>query len=274
MHPDPHALKVYVDGSALKNPGGPGGIAGIAEFPDRMNRENEVVFEEGYFATTNNRMELLACINGLGYIRRHTGILGIQRAIVVTDSLYINDNHRRAPYWKLDKWLNLDKKPIENADLWNEFLRARLNVRVSLDIQWTKGKSSPVLKEVDRRAKAAARQPTNIDRGFRGGKVGRSKTPTRSASTLFDAKGQEAVINIYRKTLVGRAEDKIYFDLFAEDMKEFAAKYHAYTTAELANELHRGHCYRVRFNDDPKHPFIENILEEVVLSRAEPGSEK
>jgi ribonuclease HI len=48
MQPDPHALKLYVDGSALKNPGGPGGIAGIAEFPDRMNR------------TTNNRMELLA----------------------------------------------------------------------------------------------------------------------------------------------------------------------------------------------------------------------
>jgi ribonuclease HI len=269
MRPDPHALKLYVDGSALKNPGGPGGIAGIVEFPDRMNRDNEVIFEEGYFATTNNRMELLACTHGLDYIRRSASSLRIQRALIVTDSLYINDNHRRAAYWKPDKWKNLDGRPVENADLWNDFLSARSKVRVSMDIQWVKGKSSPILKEVDRHAKAAARQPTNIDRGFRGGKVGRSKTRARGSSTLFHATAQEAVINIYRKTLVGRSEDKIYFDLFAEDKKEFTGKYHAYTNAEKANELHRGHCYRVRFNDDPKHPFIDSILEEVTISCSE-----
>ena len=47
MQPDPHALKIYIDGSAFKNPGGPGGLAGIAEFPDHMNRANEVLFEVG-----------------------------------------------------------------------------------------------------------------------------------------------------------------------------------------------------------------------------------
>ncbi len=44
---DPHALKIYVDGSALENPGGPGGLAGIVEFPEDLNRENEVIFEDG-----------------------------------------------------------------------------------------------------------------------------------------------------------------------------------------------------------------------------------
>lgn len=58
MFIDPRALKLYVDGSALKNPGGPGGLAGIVEFHEEMNRENEVIFEEGYLATTNNRMEI------------------------------------------------------------------------------------------------------------------------------------------------------------------------------------------------------------------------
>jgi hypothetical protein len=84
---------------------------------------------------------------------------------------------------------------------------------VSLDIQWIKGKTSPILKEVDRRAKAAARHPTNIDRGFRGGKVGRSKT------------------------------------------------------------LHRGNCYRVRFNSDPKRPFIENIVEKVIIAESDVDAE-
>jgi len=266
MHPDPHALKLYVDGSALKNPGGPGGFAGVAEFPDRMDRPNEVVFEEGYLATTNNRMELLACIYGFNYVRRFAKSLDIQRAIIVTDSKYIHDNHRNAAYWKLNKWRNLDGRPIENVDLWNDFLRARAQVRVRLDIQWAKGKTSAILKEVDRHAKAAARQPTNVDRGFRGGKVGRSKTPTRSASTLFPAKGQEAVINIYRKQMAGKTERKIYFDLFAEDKKEFVAKYHAYTSIAMAVELHRGHCYRVRFNDNAKHPIIEEKIEEVSIA--------
>jgi ribonuclease HI len=31
---DPHALKIYIDGSALQNPGGSGGLAGIVVYPD------------------------------------------------------------------------------------------------------------------------------------------------------------------------------------------------------------------------------------------------
>jgi ribonuclease HI len=268
MHPDPHALKIYVDGSALKNPGGPGGAAGIAEFPDRMSRENEVIFQEGYLETTNNRMELRACLHALDYIRRIANSLGVQRVIIITDSLYISESHRRAPYWKKEKWKNLDGRPLENADLWNEFLLSRSKVRVSMDIQLTKGKSSPVLKEVDRIAKAAARQPTEVDRGFRGGKVARSKTAGKAASTLFPASGQEATVNIYRKKYAGKTEDKVFFDLFSDVLSEFTAKHHAYTTAEIAYELHRSHCYRVRFNSDPKHPFIDSILAEIDLSRS------
>src|SRR5436309_2800173 len=47
MH-DPNALKIYIDGSAYRNPGHEGGLAGVAEFPDSLNREPEVIFEESY----------------------------------------------------------------------------------------------------------------------------------------------------------------------------------------------------------------------------------
>lgn len=273
MFYDPNALKIYVDGSALKNPGGPGGVAGIAEFPENLNRDNEVIFEEGYIETTNNRMELRACIGAFEHARQFAALLRRPRIIIISDSQYVNDNHRRAPYWKKNGWKNADGKPVENADLWNELLLLRPKVRTSTEIRWAKGKSAPILKEVDRRAKAAAKRPTNVDRGFRGGKVARSKTPGRSASTLFSAGGQELVINVYRKKLAGKTEDKIYFDLFYESKGEFTAKYHAFTTAEIANELHRSHRYRVRFNDNPKHPIIESVLEEVALAPG-PGSER
>jgi ribonuclease HI len=261
MHLDPHALKIYIDGSALKNPGGPGGLAGIAEFPKHMNRANEVLFEEGYKETTNNRMELRACLRALEYVRRSATC----RVIIVTDSLYLHDNHRRAPTWKKQEWLSLDGRSIENPDLWNEFLSLRRKIRVPLELQWSKGKTSPILKEVDRRAKAAAQAPTEVDRGFRGGKVARSKTKSRKASTLFPAQGQEVVINIYRKRLPGQTEDKVYFDLFSEGQKEFTAKHHSFAAGELSDQLHRSHCYRVRFNADPKHPIIEAILGEVII---------
>ncbi len=55
----PHALKIYIDGSALQNPGGAGGLAGIVVYPDDWNLPNEHIFEIGYQATTNQRMELL-----------------------------------------------------------------------------------------------------------------------------------------------------------------------------------------------------------------------
>jgi len=36
--------------------------------------------------------------------------------------------------------------------------------------------------------------------------------------------------------------------------------------ADIAAELHRQHCYRVSFNDDPKHPNILRISEEVACA--------
>jgi ribonuclease HI len=69
MH-DGVALKVYTDGSCLKNPGGPGGAAVIAEYPDHIALPTEMVSQEGYAHTTNNRMELRACIEGLRFIAR------------------------------------------------------------------------------------------------------------------------------------------------------------------------------------------------------------
>jgi hypothetical protein len=132
-------------------------------------------------------------------------------------------------------------------------------------IVWTKGKKSPILKAVDREAKMAGKNPRTQDFGFRSGKVARSKV-SGGSSSMYEAHGQEATIRVYRSMLIGKTDHKIIFDLFSDEAGLFAKKCFAYAALSIAAELHRQHCYRVKFNDDPRHPQIEDLLQEVPCS--------
>ena len=61
--------------------------------------------------------------------------------------------------------------------------------------------TTPTLKAVDKLAKSAAGQAWEVDRGFRPGKVGKSKLGGKVASTLFPAAGQQSRVRIYRTEL-------------------------------------------------------------------------
>ncbi len=262
MSLDPRALKIYIDGSALKNPGGSGGLAAWLEFPLDWNRSDQQLFQEGFHETTNNRMELLACIRAFEYVRKHGQNLGVQRVQIVTDSKYVHDCFFLADRWRKNGWRNSDGKPIENRDLWRKLLSARSRVTLRTELKWMLGKKSAILKSVDKAAKVASSQPWNIDRGFKGGKVARSKAGVRWPASLFHAQGQQLVIRIYRTRLVG-SDHKIYFDVVVEQSGEIVDKASAFTSAEVAVDLHRQHVYRVLFNADPKFPIIERIIEEL-----------
>jgi ribonuclease HI len=266
---DPSALKLYTDGSALKNPGGPGGLACVAEYPDDWNRAHEIVFEDGYFETNNNRMELLACILALEYV------LGlnrtkVNRVLIVTDSLYIQDHQNMAPYWRHDGWKNRYGRPIENSDLWKRFLSLRSRRMIRTEITWRKGKKTPILKLVDQAAKNASKNPTKADRGFRGGKVARSKVKDGSAS-LYPARGQEEIIRIYRSKLIRKTEHQIYFDIFDPRDGIFTEKRMAYVLPNLIGDLHRQNCYRVKFGTEPQYPIVTAILENIDCKELETG---
>ena len=146
MSLDPHALKIYIDGSALKNPGGAGGIAAWVEFPTDWNRPDELLFQEGFQETTNNRMELLACIRVFEYVRKHGAALRVERVQIVTDSKYVHDCFFLADKWRKNVWRNSDGKPIENRDLWKHLLSVRSKVTVRTELEWMLGKKSPILK--------------------------------------------------------------------------------------------------------------------------------
>jgi ribonuclease HI len=263
---DPRALKIYIDGSAFDNPGGRGGCAAIVEYPDDRGLANELLLCNGYRETNNQRMELRACVEVLRHVREHGAKLGVQRVLIITDSKYIYEGWSRAHFWKADGWRNAVGRPVENTDLWKEFLSVRGKVKVRTEIAWKKGKTTPILKEVDRHAKRAADQPWNIDRGFREGKISRPKLGRRSASSLFPARGQEVTVRIYRSGLVRRDEHKIYFELYSDAEKRLTEKYRAYASPDVAVDLHRSHWYRVQFNSNPNYPAIEAIVQETAPS--------
>jgi ribonuclease HI len=263
---DPHALKIHVDGSALKNPGGAGGVAGWVEFPIDWNRPHELLFQEGFQETTNNRMELRACIRAFEHVRSQRFDPRVQRIIIVTDSKYVHDFLPNADGWRQNNWRNFDGKPVENEDLWKALISIRNKVSIRTEVKWMAGKKLPISKLADKAAKAAASQPWSIDYGFRGGKVGRSRVAAKDSASMFLAKGEEETIRIYRNRRAGRSEHKIYFTVFSHETGQFKDKAFAFTAPEIAIDLHRHYPYRVIFNANPKYPIIERMIEELPLA--------
>jgi ribonuclease HI len=261
---DLRALKIYIDGSCLKNPGGGGGFAARLEYPFDWGQQDAHLDYCGYFETNNNRMELRACHFAHEWILDQGEGLGVQHIQIVTDSKYVYDNYNRSIGWSKNGWRNFHERPIENSDLWKDLLRVRrkLGFRFRVEMKLIAGKSTPITMAVDRDAKAASTQPSRVDRGFRSGKIGRSKNNTGKAGKLYAAAGDELVIRIYQTMVRGKLQ-KIKFQTFSEDKKDFFDKYVAYAEHAIGNELHRQHVYRVQMNDVSQYPQIIEIFEEL-----------
>jgi ribonuclease HI len=106
-------VEIYTDGACSGNPG-PGGWAAILIYE---GKEREIYgFEPN---TTNQRMELQAAIKGLEALKYACMVK------LYSDSAYlINAFHQNwLKKWSLNGWLNSQKKPVENRDLWEELLR-------------------------------------------------------------------------------------------------------------------------------------------------------
>jgi ribonuclease HI len=191
---DPHAIKIFVDGSALpKNPGRAGFAAWI-EYPDSWELDSkEITLSNNTFEqSTNQRMELLACIWAHEWVRQNIVSGEIQRVQIITDSRYVFENRTRPQFWRSQGWRNAEGRPIENDDLWKTYLSLSNKMPVRTDVLWTPGKKSAILKFVDKSAKAAAKKPiSRPDLGFRSGKVGRSKNKVAGAETSRTSKSPQ-----------------------------------------------------------------------------------
>jgi ribonuclease HI len=203
---DPHAIHMYTDGSCLKNPGGRGGAAAFAVYPEHLGRESEQVVDSSFSATTNNRMELIACIKAIEWIRKNRPWPGVTRVQIVTDSAYVRDNLSRARTWISNAGRNLYGEAKQNYDLWKELIGELSIVGMGVDFQWQLGKTSPMAKTVDRAAKAAAKSAGLYqDSGFKPGKISRSKVrgiPAKSSPPTAKPKLFTCIVRRHRKTRI------------------------------------------------------------------------
>ncbi|MEX2445423.1 MAG: ribonuclease HI [Alkalispirochaeta sp.] len=122
---------LFTDGGCHGNPG-PGAWAWRAVSPD----DSVLHDETGYAAqTTNNRMELMAVIEALTWVRDHSAA---DRIVIRTDSQYVRQGITAWIYrWKQNGWLTAGKKPVKNADLWRDL--DRLNETVAPQWDWVRG---------------------------------------------------------------------------------------------------------------------------------------
>lgn len=121
-------VTLYTDGACRGNPG-PGGWGALLQ---HEGRERELCGGEAN--TTNNRMELMAAIEGLRALRESCEV------DLATDSTYVMKGMTEwLPAWKKRGWKTAGRKPVANADLWQR-LDAQCE-RHDVQWRWVKGHS-------------------------------------------------------------------------------------------------------------------------------------
>ena len=137
-------VEIFTDGACKGNPG-PGGWGAIL----RMG-EHEKELAGGDPATTNNRMELMGAIEALRALKQPC------RVTLHTDSKYVIDGITKWIFgWQRNGWKNAAKKPVANADLWQDLIAAAAPHH--LEWVWVKGHDGhPENERADRLASDAA----------------------------------------------------------------------------------------------------------------------
>ena len=136
-----NTVEIFTDGACSGNPG-PGGWGLVLRY-----NGTEKELSGGEVETTNNRMELMAAIEGLRALTRP------MRIHIHTDSTYVKDGITKwIVNWKRNGWKTAAKKPVRNVDLWQALDAALVGHKV--EWFWVKGHSGHAENE---RADALAR---------------------------------------------------------------------------------------------------------------------
>ncbi|MDR1479256.1 MAG: ribonuclease HI [Planctomycetaceae bacterium] len=122
---------LFADGACSGNPG-PGGWGFILRHP---KSGKEIERSGGEAATTNNRMELLAVIEGFKALKRPTNVE------LVSDSMYVIRGLKEwMPRWKANGWKRKSRESsaeLKNVELWQEL--DRLIAKHNIQFKHVKG---------------------------------------------------------------------------------------------------------------------------------------
>lgn len=138
---------LYTDGACSGNPG-PGGWGALLLW---KGKEREMI--GGAPDTTNNRMEMMAVIEGLKALKKPCYVK------IHSDSALIVNTFKKGwiESWQQRGWRKSNKKPVENRDLWEKMLKAM----EPHTIEWIKVKGhadNQLNNRVDRLAVSASKK--------------------------------------------------------------------------------------------------------------------
>ena len=125
--PNTRKVVFYTDGGCSNNPGAGGyGVVCL-----RGNKRKEL--SGGFRKTTNNRMEMMACIVALRSLKSKHSV------IIYSDSKYVVEgiNKGWADKWKVNGWMRTKTEKAVNVDLWSELLN--LYDKHNVKFKWVKG---------------------------------------------------------------------------------------------------------------------------------------
>lgn len=152
-------IEVYTDGGAINNPG-PGGYGVVI-----LDGGERLELTGGYGHTTNNRMELMACIKALEALPARA-----RKVALFSDSSYVVNGITKgwASNWRKRGWIKSDGKEALNPDLWERLLDLVQGLDISF--YWVKGHAGhPLNERCDQLAQQSARGSNLIeDTGYDG----------------------------------------------------------------------------------------------------------
>jgi ribonuclease HI len=149
-------IVIFTDGGVINNPG-PGGY-GVVLRTQGGRRE----LSGGFRRSTNNRMELWACIEGLRALKEPSSV------VLYSDSKYVVNGISKGwvERWHANGWMRDNQHPVENSDLWQE-LMTWCN-RHDVEFRWVRGHAgNPDNERCDQLAsKMALSKGLPPDKGF------------------------------------------------------------------------------------------------------------
>jgi ribonuclease HI len=260
-----NALVIYTDGSLY--PKGRKGGYGIVFVHVNEIGEEEIVREESppgiTQGATGNRMELKACVAGFRLAPEIGCFAKVGKVVVRTDSRYVHDNYKRAMVWRGQRWRTGDGRPVDNADLWKDFLNAYAKVRKPKLIEWIKGHGKGRFKNphnvrADTLAKGSATSPlrTSEYRSSVRKKFAPGVTKPGSVRLL----GQTMVIYVVEVIRMRMQKTwKYRYQVASKDSPDYQAIDWIYSDEQMRD----GHFYEVEVNDDMRHPQVLVVVREI-----------
>ena len=121
---------IFTDGSSRGNPG-PGGWGAIIAYAEGKGKKIREL-GGGEKSTTNNRMEMMAVIEGLSFVKKN--IEGVEITLY-TDSEYVKKGATEWAYsWASNNWRTKANTPVLNKDLWQKIMELMNELDIGMKV--------------------------------------------------------------------------------------------------------------------------------------------